>query len=169
MQISSSRLFVTVLGCFVERKRYNPTCSIFLTILFLIIFLFDYLYSLINSNGGTFSCQGGFVSDIDKFDPYPLSCLFYLFNYMFFISICLFYSFILSFLIMITQFFKLSHKDAASMDPQQRILLETTWEALENASIPPHTLENSRTGIIYFNYKKTKNHILQNNKLYEKK
>lgn len=50
---------------------------------------------------------------------------------------------------MSTQFFGLSLKEASIMDPHQRLLLETTWEALENAAIPPHTLENTRTGIIF--------------------
>lgn len=36
------------------------------------------------------------------------------------------------------------------MDPQQRMLLEVTWEALENAGIPAASMENTRTGTKIF-------------------
>ena len=45
------------------------------------------------------------------------------------------------------QFFEISPREAMSMDPQQRLLLEVTWEALENAGIPPETLQNTQTGV----------------------
>ena len=45
------------------------------------------------------------------------------------------------------QFFGISPREANALDPQQRLLLEVTWEALEDAFIPPASLEGSRTGV----------------------
>jgi acyl transferase domain-containing protein len=45
------------------------------------------------------------------------------------------------------EFFGISPREATSMDPQHRLLLETSWEALENAAISPARLADSKTGV----------------------
>jgi acyl transferase domain-containing protein len=47
------------------------------------------------------------------------------------------------------QFFGISPKETLSLDPQHRLLLEVSWEALEHAGIAPQNLENSQTGIFF--------------------
>ncbi|GES63953.1 6-methylsalicylic acid synthase [Aspergillus terreus] len=44
-------------------------------------------------------------------------------------------------------FFGVSPKEAEQMDPQQRLSLEVTWEALEDAGIPPQSLSGSETAV----------------------
>ena len=45
------------------------------------------------------------------------------------------------------EFFDISKKEAEKMDPQQRMLLKVTWEAIENAGLTKDQIQNDKTGV----------------------
>ncbi|NEQ50218.1 MAG: acyltransferase domain-containing protein, partial [Leptolyngbya sp. SIO3F4] len=59
-------------------------------------------------------CWGGFLSQVDQFDP---------------------------------SFFGISAREAVSMSPQHRVLLEVAWETLEDAALRPDQLNKTNTGV----------------------
>ncbi|MET7480654.1 type I polyketide synthase [Streptomyces sp. NPDC005648] len=44
-------------------------------------------------------------------------------------------------------FFGIGPREATALDPQQRLMLEISWEAMERSGIDPHGLRGSRTGV----------------------
>lgn len=50
------------------------------------------------------------------------------------------------------QFFGLSPREAESLDPQQRLVMEVAWETLENARIAPSSLKGGKTGVFVGQY-----------------
>ncbi len=67
-----------------------------------------------NRAGKTYSKWGGFLSDVDKFDPL---------------------------------FFNISPKEAAWVDPQERLFLETAWETIEDAGYTRQSISGGRVGV----------------------
>jgi polyketide synthase 5 len=45
------------------------------------------------------------------------------------------------------EFFAISEREATAIDPQHRLLLETSWEAVEHAGLAPTSLAGSLTGV----------------------
>lgn len=45
------------------------------------------------------------------------------------------------------EFFGISEREAIAIDPQHRLLLQTSWEAVEHAGMPPMSLSGSLTGV----------------------
>lgn len=64
--------------------------------------------------GKTYVRQGGFVADVECFDP---------------------------------EFFGISVREAQSIDPQQRMLLEVSWEAIEDSGRAPASLRGTDVGV----------------------
>jgi acyl transferase domain-containing protein/NAD(P)-dependent dehydrogenase (short-subunit alcohol dehydrogenase family) len=64
--------------------------------------------------GTSYTKWGGFLTDIDKFDPL---------------------------------FFKIAPREAAFLDPQERLFLETTWQAMEDAGYSRSALQGRAVGV----------------------
>ncbi len=47
------------------------------------------------------------------------------------------------------EFFGITEKEATAMDPQHRLLLATSWEAMEQGGFSRETLASSRTGVFF--------------------
>src|SRR5262249_48028011 len=46
-------------------------------------------------------------------------------------------------------FFGISPREAEHIDPQQRLMLELSWEALEDAAVVPTSLADTSTGVFF--------------------
>ncbi|PWY57586.1 beta-ketoacyl synthase [Legionella qingyii] len=76
--------------------------------------LADYFDGDQNNPGKTYSKWGGFLTDVDQFDPL---------------------------------FFNISPREAAMMDPQERLFLETAWKTIEDAGYAHETLAGKKVGV----------------------
>jgi acyl transferase domain-containing protein/acyl carrier protein len=47
------------------------------------------------------------------------------------------------------EFFAINEREAIAIDPQHRLLLETSWEAVEHAGLAPKSLAGSLTGVFF--------------------
>src|SRR5947209_5580163 len=65
-------------------------------------------------SGKSYSKWGGFIADVDKFDPL---------------------------------FFNVSPKEAALIDPQERLFLQTAWETIEDAGYTKESISGTRVGV----------------------
>ncbi len=45
------------------------------------------------------------------------------------------------------EFFGINEREAVALDPQHRLLLETSWEAMEHAGLTPETMTEALTGV----------------------
>jgi acyl transferase domain-containing protein len=59
------------------------------------------------------------------------------------------------------RFFQIPPRDANGMDPQQRLILEITYEALENAGIPLSSIRGTNTAVIMAEFARDYDRILQ--------
>ncbi|KTD44289.1 SDR family NAD(P)-dependent oxidoreductase [Legionella parisiensis] len=76
--------------------------------------LADYFDVNQNHPGKTYSKWGGFLTDVDQFDPL---------------------------------FFNISPREAALMDPQERLFLETAWKTVEDAGYARDALAGQKVGV----------------------
>lgn len=76
--------------------------------------LADYFDADQDNPGKTYSKWGGFLADVDRFDPL---------------------------------FFNISPREAALMDPQERLFLETAWNTIEDAGYAREELAGKKVGV----------------------
>ena len=46
-----------------------------------------------------------------------------------------------------SEFFGINEREATAIDPQHRLLLETSWEAMEHAGLTPDQIAGTLTGV----------------------